>query len=144
VLLSFSITSCNSCDNKKTKNRTITLHVNTADITHNNISTTCNFGKAQKAGISNEEFTITADVGDIITWEGVAIQPSEGEITITRIIYAGGTKIFVNDELPGKNKVVVGTVKHSTKGKPDFKYKIFFTVNNSNPPYKIDPKIQVN
>jgi len=139
VLVSFSFNSCN-CNKSDSKDITITLYVDTDNVKQNNTSTTCNFG--QKDGTSNEDYLVEANVGDNITWEGVAISPSEGEVNITMIKHIKGPNVFDKGELTGKRKVN-GKLKNNTKKGSDYKYKIFFTVNGENKQYHIDPKLQV-
>ncbi len=136
LLFSFSFNSC--ADDKK--DITITLYVDTDNVKQSNTSTTCNFG--QPDSISNKEYLVKAKVGDNITWVGAAIPPSEGEVNITMIKHIKGSKVFDKDELKGKEKVS-GKLKYSTKKDSLFKYKIFFTVNDENKQYHIDPKLQV-
>ena len=140
VLLSFSFNSCKN-DNKKSKDITITLHVDTENVKQNNTSTTCNFG--QPANISNEEYLVKANVGDNITWVGSAIPPSEGNVIITKIVHQGGPNVFDRNEISGNGKLVIGKLKNKTKKDSLYKYKIFFKVNGKEQQYHIDPKLEV-
>ncbi len=126
--------------------KTITLNVDTGKITKDNTATTCSF-VGQAAKTHNKDFTITANVGEIIIWEGVSsTSPENDTVHIRRIKYEDGTKIFKSDKFKGVRKVS-GEVIFNTKDKPDYKYKISFTVFNDgvkrNGLFKIDPKIQV-
>jgi len=137
VLFLFATSSCESCC-KKTNKHTITLYVNTDDIISGTISENSNF--EQKKEISNEDFTLHVNVGDQITWEGLAMPPSEGVVKITKIEYASGTKFFNNDVLVGREKVVVAKVNKGSKGDV-LKYILTFEVNDKE--YEIDPKLQI-
>ena len=134
LLLSFSINSYGQA-----QTHTVILHVNTAEITNQNISTTCNFG--QEEGISNEEFTIEVNVGDIIIWQGVSSTSDTDVVDITKIKYERGTNVFNIDEIDGIS-TVVGTVLRPT-GNQDNKYKISFKINGTGATYAIDPKVIV-
>jgi hypothetical protein len=128
---------------------TITLYVNTADVSSQNTSEQCNFGQAE--GITNEEFTIQAKKGDIIVWKGVSTNAPETDIvSITAINHEGGVNIFDKNVLRGNNQspeVVIGTVVQGAPGDEE-KYKISFKVFNNgeqrNGTFHIDPKIQIH
>jgi hypothetical protein len=136
VLFLFATSSCESCC-KKTKKHTIILNVNTNDITDYTISENSNFGQAKD--ISNEGFTLHVKFGDQITWEGLAIPPSEGVVKIKKIKYASGTNFFDKEVLVGREKVVAN-VSNGSKGDV-LKYILVFEVNDSI--YEIDPKLQM-
>jgi len=149
ILLSFNITSCRK--NLKpighivTNNGNIvTLNVDTKRITKKNLDKTCNFG--QTDGSSNEDFTIIVAVGDSIMWRGFSTYSKKDSVNITmiKIKHKNGTKIFDKDSIKGKNKVFA-KAKYSTEGKPDYEYKIKFTVirNGKKKKFSIDPKIQI-
>jgi len=151
VLLVFIVTSCNQC--QSAKEHTITLNVNTAQIVKPNINDYCDFG--QDSNISNEDYTIKAKVGDIITWKGLT--STEGDVVnIVSINHIGGKNIFGKTNLKGNGEdpeLVVGKVLNSTYDKGNkkhdlYKYTIKFTVINNgvqrNGTFHIDPKIQVD
>jgi len=126
----------------------VTLNVNTGQIDKQNLPTTCNFGQPQN--ISNEDFTIEVNVGDIIIWQGVSSSAPETDIVeITKIKRAKGKNIFDKEELlPGENKKISGKALSKTTTEDIYKYDISFTVTNNgkkrNGTFHIDPKIMVH
>ena len=143
LLLSFSTLSF--CQ----ETHTITLFVNTAEVTSQNTALQCNFGQAE--GVTNEEFTIQVKKGDIIVWKGVSTNAPETDIvSITAINHEGGVNIFDKNVLRGNNQspeVVIGTIVQGAPGDEE-KYKISFKVFNNgiqrNGTFHIDPKIQIH
>lgn len=127
----------------------VTLFVDTGSIQKPNESNYCNFGQAD--GVSNEEFTIVANVGDTITWRGVSSSaPSTDVVSVVAINYEGGKNVFGSNVLkdtPQNPGTVSGQVRYRT-GDQFCKYKIMFTVTNSGTKrggtYQIDPKIEVH
>jgi len=132
------------------ENIIITLRVDTGQIDKKNASASCNFGQAE--GISNEEFTIEVNVGDVITWEGISSSsPDTDVVDITKIKYVKGKNIFGKDldtADGGKHKKVSAQVLASTAVEGDYKYDISFTVTNNgakrNGTFHIDPVIRVH
>ncbi len=128
---------------------TITLFVNTAEVTAQNTSQTCTFGQA--GGVTNEDFTIQARNGDIIIWKGVSSNAPETDIVnITAINYQGGANIFDKNVLRGNGQepeVVIGMIVQGTPGDEE-KYTVSFKVLNNgskrNGAFHIDPKIKIN
>lgn len=94
----------------------------------------------QEPGTDTRDYTIYAEVGDTIIWDG---QSSDGNaaINITKIKYDRGTNVFNNREIDGET-TVVGTVQNNTEGNP-YKYKISFKINDTRRTYTIDPKVIV-
>ena len=92
----------------------------------------------QEPGTDTRDYTIYAEVGDTIIWNG---ESSDGAaaIDIRKIKYDRGTNVFNDRELDGET-TVVGTVQRNTEGNP-YKYKISFKINNTGKTYSIDPKI---
>ena len=127
----------------------IVLQVNTREIENPDINRSCTFGQA--ADTANEDYTITARVGDTIVWSGVSSDaPSEDRVEIRTINHRGdreGRDIFGSNLLRGENGVVRGVILNSTAGGPDYKYNLQFRVfNNGNRRggnFNIDPKIKV-
>jgi hypothetical protein len=125
---------------------TVTLNVNASTanvITNENVDTYCNFG--QTSG-TNEDFLITVNTGETITWEGEAT-PSSVNVNITKIVYEGGNNIFggngtVNGNGDTIKEKVIANVP-SNAGGDNETYKIFFTVSNQRGVLNIDPKISV-
>ena len=125
----------------------ITLNVDTSLITSQNESSVSNFG--QEEGISNEDFTISARIGDTIIWSGLSNSSSDDVVNIVSINYEGGINIFSQNILRGNDGVpeqVLGTIVNGDVGE-FIKYKISFTVLNNRTrrggTYHIDPKIQI-
>lgn len=127
---------------------TITLFVNTSEIKKPNSDDSCNFG--QEEGIANRDYTIHANIGDTIIWEGVSTNaPDSDEVQIVSINHEGGKNVFSENILksdsnnPGR---VVGIVVNGEEGDED-KYAISFTVMNNgrkrNGMFRIDPKIKI-
>jgi len=100
----------------------------------------CYFSE-QQPGTDTREFTIYVKVGDIIEWDGMSTD-GEGAIDIKKIKYESGTNVFNKPEIDGVT-TVVGTVRQDTEGKPEYKYKISFKVNDTGRMYSIDPKVAV-
>ena len=129
--------------------RTVTLYVNTAQIDNQNVNASCNFG--QDASISNEEFTIDVNVGDVITWQGVSANaPSTDVVNIVSINHEGGKNVFGENIIKSNGQApetVTATALYKTEGSK-YKYKISFTVSNGvnkrNAMFHIDPKIDVH
>ncbi len=147
-LLLFSFSGLTQQEQEAPKNVVVTLHVDTGTIDKKNASASCNFG--QEEGISNEEYTIVVNVGDVITWEGVSSSSPETDVVdITKIKYVKGKNIFGKDldtKDTGNKKRVSAKVLSSTAVGGDYKYDISFTVTNNgakrNGIFHIDPKIQ--
>jgi hypothetical protein len=146
VLLSLSLTSCEQYNNKQ---HLITLYVDTSQITNNTVNQFSNFG--QTDGSSNENYTTTVNVGDIITWRGVSTSSDDDVVNITAIKHENGNDIFSKNRLPGNGgdpEIVVGLVLNLAPEGTEYKYKISFTVKNNgvqrNGVFHIDPKIRVD
>ena len=94
----------------------------------------------QEPGTDTRDYTIYAEEGDTIIWDGESSDGSAA-IDIRKIKYHKGTNVFNNREIDGET-TVVGIVENKTNGKP-YKYKISFKINNTGKTYTIDPKIIV-
>lgn len=124
---------------------TIILNVNTGEISKPNASASCDFG--QPADISNEDFTIEANVGDTIIWEGVSTNAPETDVVhIISINHEGGKNVFSQNIIKGDGERVTAVVENGDEGDED-KYSISFTVMNDgvkrNGVFRIDPKIKI-
>ena len=126
---------------------TITLFVNTASVDSQNTDQTCNFGQAE--GISNQNFTVEANIGDTIIWRGESTSSPSDIVNITAINHEGGKNVFDQNRLGGNGQtpeLVIGTVVTGAPGDED-KYKVSFKVLNNgsrrNGTFHIDPVIKV-
>lgn len=132
------------------QNIVITLNVHTDTIDKKDVNASCNFG--QEEGIPNEEFTVAANIGDTITWQGVSVNaPGTDIVNISSINHEGGKNVFGQNILQGDRNTprrVTGKVQFASPQGEDYKYKISFTVSNGNKQrngtFHIDPKIQVH
>ena len=130
-------------------NVNVTLNVNTGSIVNPNVDDYCTFGQGN--GVSNENYTTVANVGDTITWQGVSSSlPGTDVVNITSINYTGGQNIFDQNVINGNNgtpEKAIATIVSNTRGEEE-EYTINFTVFNGstrrNGSFSIDPKIQVN
>jgi hypothetical protein len=129
--------------------RVITLEVNTADIENPNVNDFCNF-LGQDPGVSNEDYTIDANLGDTIIWRGVSTSSPDHTVEIRAINHQGnqgGRDIFGSNKLSGENGEVRGTIRYRTEAGTVYKYKIQFRVyidgRRKRGTFNIDPKIRV-
>ena len=125
----------------------ITLTVDTSQISHQDSYQYCSF-EGQEAGTDTRVYTIDANIGDTIIWQGVSSSSPDSDIvTITSINYQGGTNVFGQNVLRGEGGTVTGSVQYNTTGREDYKYVISFKVENASDPrpgtYHVDPKIKV-
>jgi hypothetical protein len=124
---------------------TIILNVNTTEVRKPYASESCDFG--QPSDISNEEFTIEANIGDTIIWEGVSSNaPDTDVVNIISINHEGGKNVFSENIIRGDGHTVTAIVENGEEGDED-KYAISFTVMNNgrkrNGMFRIDPKIKI-
>lgn len=149
VIAFIAFTSGNFAYAQGPTTHTILLNVNTSEVQDTNLATTINFG--QPAGISNEEFTIQVNRGDVIVWQAVSSNaPTTDEVRVTTIQHESGSNFFgastLSDNLqtPG---VVLGSISTGAPGEIQ-KYTLHFRVWNSGNPrggtFIVDPKIQIN
>ena len=132
------------------QNIVITLNVDTSTIDKKDVNASCNFG--QDESIPNEAFTVAANIGDTITWQGISVNAPETDVVnIVSINHEGGKNVFGQNILSGDRNTprrVTGKVQFATPEGQDYKYKISFTVTNNgkqrNGTFHIDPKIQVH
>ncbi|SDW30533.1 hypothetical protein [Flavobacterium degerlachei] len=126
----------------------VTLHVDTSKISEKNVDSCSNFG--QEPGISNEDFSTLAKVGDTIIWKGVSSSTPETDIVnITKVHHHSGNNVFKEDNMKGHGhpEKVSAAVKKDTNGNHET-YTLFFTVYNGEKKrggqYHIDPKLAIN
>jgi hypothetical protein len=127
----------------------ITLNVDTSEISVHNIDSCSNFG--QEPGISNENFSTAANVGDTVIWQGISSSAPETDIVnIIKINHYSGNNVFNQPKLIGNGlrpEKVSGIVQKDTGGGTE-EYTIFFNVFNgvNKRPgiFSIDPKLAIN
>jgi len=148
-VLLFSFSGSTEREEQEPQNIVVTLNVDTGQIQKSNASAYCNFG--QPEGVSNEDFTIIVNIGDVVTWQGVSSSSDKDVVNITAINHEGGKNVFGQNVLKGDGanpEKVVGKVLYPTPDNQDYKYKISFTVTNNgskrNGTFHIDPKIQAH
>lgn len=132
------------------QNIVITLNVDTSTLDKQDVNASCDFG--QDESIPNEQYTVHAQIGDNITWQGASVNAPETDVVnIVSINYEGGKNVFGQNILAGDRRNpqrVSGRVQFATPEGQDYKYKISFTVFNNgkqrNGTFHIDPKIQVH
>lgn len=125
----------------------IILHVDTENVTSDNIAETCNFG--QDPSISNEEFLVHVALGDEIIWEGVSSTNPDGDVVEIKLIkYEGGRRVLNKERLTDSNNDPGRVRGNVVQGDPndEQKYMIRFKVFNDGQPrgvYTIDPKLRI-
>ncbi len=127
---------------------TITLNVDTRTINPSNLEEVCNFGQGE--GVSNEDYTVEARLGDIIVWQGVSsTAPDTDEVQIKAINHEGGARVFSKNVLKDTREnpgIVMGVVSEGKDGEEE-KYKVQFRVLNDGEKrggtFNIDPKIRI-
>jgi hypothetical protein len=135
---------------------TIKLIVDTANFDPDNLSASCRFeatwsdsGKVVRSDGDLENFTIDAFVEDTIVWEGESSSSDIAIIDIKKIDRDNDSKIFKDKKNYGKKEgdsrkeIVKSKILYDTKDKSDYKYTLFFKINNRGKTHKIDPKIKV-
>jgi hypothetical protein len=129
----------------QTTTHEITLLVDTATLSNQNPSASCQFmageGTVVLVDSPPEAFTFEAEVGDTIRWSAVAMGGTGESIQIRKIKYDRGINIFPAREMDGEN-VVEATITKGNHG-DDYKYVVSFKIGNTGAMYRIDPKIQV-
>lgn len=124
--------------------RTITLKVNTTEITRKSVNENCSFG--QPSRISNEDYTIEVKLGDTVVWNGISTSSEDDRVEIVSINHEGGARLFNRNVLRGSRGVVSAEVATGKSGDSE-KYTIKFIVyrNGEKIPgtFKIDPKLTV-
>lgn len=123
---------------------TITLNVDTENITNSNIAETCNFGQDEE--ITNENYSIEVNIGDIVEWVGVSTSSSEDVVEIISINYEGGARVFDRNILRDNNGVVTGVVSSGRPGdyqKYNVKFRVYRNGNRLSGVFKIDPKLLI-
>ncbi len=128
---------------------TITLTCQTTELTDQSINDLCTFG--QSSSVANKDYTVEAQVSDVILWNGKYAEPGLGYIDIVSVDFEAGTNIFKDKHLMDKDDglpdgTIVAMVKKGESG-DELKYKITFDAYDSQGDFisrfKIDPKIKV-
>jgi hypothetical protein len=124
---------------------TVILTCDTSDITKENVNEVCNFG--QDRGVSNEDYTISVNLGDVILWRGIAINERlSSSLKIKEVTYQAGKNVFGEDTLKDRGGLVSGEIIQGRAGDEE-KYNIQFIVyvggHQVNGPFVIDPKIKI-
>ena len=128
---------------------TITITVDTANITQQNVDSTVSISdSAGDPGTSNpEDFVSNIEAGQTVEWNGQPNAANPGDsVSITKIEYEGEDNIFGVTTLNGSGGTVTGTVQSGTEGEEE-QYKIYFNVvhNSGNPQsFYLDPFIDVD
>lgn len=125
----------------------IILSVDTENIVVRNLNEYCDFG--QDSG-TNEEYTITVEVGDTIIWKGVPRSIAGDIVNITAINYEGGENIFGQNVIRGNGatpEIVTAVAQRTTPDDAPYKYRLQFTVIHNGEKrggtFNIDPFIKV-
>ena len=127
--------------------RTITLHVNTDNITASQPEEYCFFEEPGDA----KDFLATVPLGEIIVWEGQSTNGSD-TVFIHRIIRIGGPNVF-NAELVeaiGSDRNVKAIVRNRTEidnngNFIDYRYLVQFSINSkTSQVYTLDPLIRTD
>ena len=135
------------CNTIYAQTHTITLSVNTAELTNENVSSNSisQFYVSENTQVDvqspPEAFTITVEDGSTVVWQGESSSSDEDTVDIFMIKWERGPKIFGPNDLEGNGRVQ-GEVNGNTPNEL-FKYKILFKVNGEGRMYQIDPKIKV-
>lgn len=122
----------------------ITLYVDTANITMQNIESTCNFG--QDPRISNEDFTVEVKRGDIVEWRGESTSSESDKVEIRLIQYSSGTNFFDRESLKDRNGIVTAQVVAGEPGdyeKYDLEFKVIRDGRTVRETFPIDPKLRM-
>ena len=146
------------CGGNGSTNHAIVLKVNTSTRPAptnppGDIDSYCSF-EGQTNGVTNENFEISVNNGDTITWSGIPSPANANDVVkITKIDYESGTNLFGTSDLTptGNANTITGTVANAHSNDVET-YKIEFEVYNNNvlrssgtsSVYQIDPKIRVN
>lgn len=123
---------------------TITLNVDTGMITKQTVNKYANFG--QNNGVSNEEYTTTVKLGDVVKWVGVSSSSGNDLVKITSINHEGGARFFNKNVLRGSGGIVSATVSTGKAGeyeKYKVKFKVYVNGVKKRGTFMIDPKIVI-
>ncbi len=142
LLATGSLVLCAFTTKPDQENVTITLIVDTEQIDNKNTATTCHFD-GQAENVTNENFTVDVNIGDVITWQGASSTSETDVVEITKIKFMKGNNIFGRDLGPGNG----GKISAKTAAKGSYKYDISFKVTHAGKAsgtFHIDPVIQAH
>lgn len=118
---------------------TITLHVDTEEITKSNLSSTCNFGQA--TNISNEDFNLDVSIGDSIVWNIIATDSDPRDVNLVNVKFERGRNLLQSSQVNDKKGKVKAKITQGAKGQFE-KYSIRFRVKGKGA-FVIDPKLTI-
>lgn len=118
---------------------TITLNVNTAEISKSNLSSTCNFGQA--ANISNEDFNLNVSIEDSIVWNIIATDRDPRDVNLINVKFEKGRNLLQSSQVNDKKGKVRAKITKGAKGQFE-KYSIRFRVKGRGV-FVIDPKLTI-
>ncbi|QYA24493.1 hypothetical protein G3I01_02870 [Gramella sp. MT6] len=127
-------------------NKMVVLEVDTDNINANNINEMATFG--QPSEISNENFTLDVQLGDVIIWQGRTMPGTGGLVRIKLLKHEEGVKLLGANRISEQDGtgVVVGRVQAGQVGDEE-KYSLKFEVRQRGSQdwveYTIDPKLQL-
>jgi hypothetical protein len=127
---------------------TITLHVDTENLTLENVSadsiSTFTADSTQiEVASPPEEFTVLVGDGSTVVWQAVSSSSPEDKVDIFMIKREKGPRILVSDEVMGNENGKASSVINKRLLNNPMKYQILFKVNGTGPVYVIDPKIKI-
>lgn len=143
-VLLFCLPFINGKLNAQELNKMIILEVDTDNINATNINETATFG--QPSEISNENFTLDVELGDVIIWQGKTMPGAGGLVRITLFKHDEGVKLLGAGRISDQDGtgVIVGKVQAGQPGDQE-KYTLKFEVRQRGSQdwieYKIDPKL---
>ncbi len=73
---------------------TITLYVNTAEITRAEDAYMYAYFEGQQEGVDTREFTTLVNPGDVVVWRAVSISSEADRVMVEMINYQGGDNLF--------------------------------------------------
>jgi hypothetical protein len=124
---------------------TIVLSCDTNSITKENVNKVCSFG--QNSDVSNEDYVIEVNVGDIIVWRGVAKHSSlSSSIEMSEINYEQGQNLFGKNTIKDYEGIITAEVIQGQPGdeeKYNVEFKVFIDGRMAVNHLKIDPKIKI-
>ena len=128
---------------------TITLYVNTAQITKAEDAYLYAYFEGQPENTDTREFTTFVNPGDMVVWRAVSLSSEADQVLVEMINYQGGDNLFDSNVLRDTEEnrgIVTGVIQAGTQGMEE-KYVISFRVFNNgqqrNGIFHIDPKLKV-